>query len=310
MRRTLGNLILLIIVGAVAYAYRGPLAVGWTQLYSRYFPCKQPLTYSIGSFDTRFGMTKEKFLEAVKEAEAIWETPVKKELFAYAPEGKLTINLVFDYRQEATEKMQALGLSVDDDQASYDALRAKYAALKQEFQARKAEYDSVVASVEERHAAYNAEVAQWNNKKGAPKDVYDRLNAESAALKVEVTRIRSLEGELREVQESLNALVTVINQVANNINASADEFNRIGKERGEEFTEGLYTSDRSGQKIDIFQFSDRKKLVRVLAHELGHALALEHVEDPKAIMYRLNQGTNSELAEADIAAVKTQCKME
>lgn len=47
--------------------------------------------------------------------------------------------------------------------------------------------------------------------------------------------------------------------------------------------------------------------MRVLAHELGHALGLDHVDDKEAIMYQLNQGDNLTLSEADIKALKTKC---
>lgn len=307
MKRTLTNLFLLAIIGAGVYIYRAPIQAGWMNLYSQYFPCTQPITYSIGSFDTRFGISKESFLQSIKKAEAIWETPIGKNVLAYAPDGKLKINLVFDYRQEATIKMRALGLSVSDDRASYDALTAKYNVLKQAFQEKNAAYKETAAGIEARNRAYNTEVSGWNKKKGAPPDVYARLSEEGAALKRAVEDIRATEAELQRLQDDINALVTVINQVANNINVTATEFNTIGKSQGEEFTEGLYTRDQTGERIDIFQFNDTEKLTRVLAHELGHALSLEHVDDPKAIMYRLNQGANTSLTPADISALKKQC---
>lgn len=307
MKRTLGNLLLLLALGVFVYVYRDPISINWDRLYSQYFPCKQPITYSIGSFDTRFDISKEQFLKVLAKAEGIWEEPITRELFVYDPNGKLKINLVYDYRQEATEKLRKLGLSAEDNQASYDTLIARFKAMKQEFETQKSAYKTLVANLEQRNSVYNTEVTRWNRKGGAPKDVYTRLQEESASLKDTVEHIRSVESELQTRQDDLNALVTVINQVANNINAKAEEFNAIGRARGEEFTEGMYTSDKTGQKIDIFQFNDSAKLARVLAHEFGHALALEHVEDPKAIMYRLNQGVNTALTSADISALKLQC---
>ncbi len=307
MRKSISNTLLLIALGVFVYIYRVPISLNWDRLYTQYFPCKKPITYSIGAFDTRFGISKAEFLKVLAKAEAIWEKPVARELFAYAPNGKLTINLVYDYRQKATEKLRSLGLSVDDNRGSYDTLVARFKAMKQEFEVQQAAYKTLVANFEQRNDAYNAEVTRWNRKGGAPKDVYQRLQDESTSLKGALEYIHSVESGLQKRQDDLNALVTVINQVANNINAKAEEFNAIGRARGEEFTEGMYTSDSSGQKIDIYQFNDSEKLVRVLAHELGHALSLEHVEDPKAIMYRLNQGANTALTSSDISALKLQC---
>ena len=262
MRRFLGNLILLAIVGAGIYVYRGPIVAGWANLYLQYFPCTQPITYRIGAFDERFGITKESFLKSIEKGEALWETSIGKDLFTYASDGKLTMNLVFDYRQEATIKMRALGLSVSDDRVSYDALTARYDILKKEFQEKEASYKAVVASIQARNNAYNMEVAEWNRKKGAPPDVYARLSEESASLKQSVEAMRARESELQRLQDDINALVTVINQVANNINVTATEFNNIGKSQGEEFTEGLYTRDATGERIDIFQFNDTRARAR------------------------------------------------
>jgi len=71
----------------------------------------------------------------------------------------------------------------------------------------------------------------------------------------------------------------------------------------------VYERDADGERINIYQFESKEKLMRVLAHEFGHALGLDHVEDSQAIMYRLNNGVNQKLTEADISALSERCNL-
>ena len=46
-----------------------------------------------------------------------------------------------------------------------------------------------------------------------------------------------------------------------------------------------------------------------ILHEFGHALGLEHLENSKAVMYRLNNGVNEKLTIDDILALKKRCNL-
>lgn len=308
MRRTARTLFLFAILAGLLFVLRDPLQNFLDRSARQVFPCTQPIAYAIGSFDSRFGISRDEFLEAVRAAEQIWEKPVAKNLFVYVPDkGDMPIDLVYDFRQEATEKLRELGLVVKDDKASYDALAAKYDEMVAGYDRKKAQFESRVVSFERENDAYNAEVARWNKKGGAPKDVYERLTAEKEVLEKEAADLTRVQDELNKSVEEINAFVVTLNRLAAVLNLNVARFNEIGEQRGGEFEAGSYQSGPDGARITIYEFEDREKLVRVLAHELGHALGLSHLEDPGAIMYRLNEGANEKLTAADVAVLRERC---
>lgn len=301
------NYIFLIAVTVGGFYYREPIESVWNQAFSDFFPCKRVIAYSLGDFDTRFGISKEVFLGALSDAEEIWEKPLGKDLFRYEEDGYLKVNLIYDTRQETTQTLKNMGVAVENTKDSYNSLKAKYDNVLANYGQDKADFEKRLAVFEARKKVYESEVAAANKKGGASRETYDRLNEEKEYLNQEISALNSLQRSLNNKVEDVNALAKALNQLAVSLNIDVKKYNTVGRTLGGEFEEGTYTSDTSGQRIDVYQFDNRTKLVRVLAHEFGHALGLDHIEDSKAIMYRLNNGVNEKLTAGDLELVKSHC---
>ena len=273
-------------------------------------PCEQPVTYSLGEFDTGFGLSKAQFLAVAAQAASIWNAALGKTLVAPAAEGAagdVIINLVYDYRQQATDQLKKLGVSIDTTKSSYEALKARYDSMIADYNNRKATLDSEIVAFETAKAAYESEVSSWNSRGGAPPVQYAALQREKAALDIQVAEITQSQNALNQSVNTIDATVSILNGLVNALNLNVKTFNGVSVSAGKQFNEGEYVEDASGQRIYVYEFADQDKLLRVLAHELGHALGLEHVSDQNAIMYYLNEGSNEKLTAADLAELKRIC---
>ena len=273
--------------------------------------CEEPLTYAVGSFDRRFNISHVDFLEALTLAEAIWEEPSDRNLFIYSPEeADLPVNLVYDYRQETTSTLSNLGETLERNEEAYNTLRATYLGLKASYDKATAVYDSRLPAFNTANDAFALQVEAWNDGPRTSKNEFENLGKARSALEREAEELKRLENELNKVVVEINQLVEELNSTAEHLNLNVDRYNTIGSSRGETFTGGIYYENNNEQGIDIFEFSNRDKLVRILAHELGHALGLEHTNDPEGIMYYLNQGESTTLSPTDLDSLEILCGIE
>ncbi|MDB5188082.1 MAG: matrixin family metalloprotease [Candidatus Kaiserbacteria bacterium] len=313
MRRMYDILILVVVLGIGVYLYSTHKNQAWAMLRearSSVAPCSTPLTYSIGTVDSHFGIKKDMLIKDLAEAEDVWETPAKKELFTYvATGGDVTVNLIYDNRQASTDALKNIGLEVDSSLANYNEIKQKYAALHAQVANEQKTYDSETSDYSDEEAAYNAEVEQWNQKGGAPGSAYAQLQQQKIALQAKYAHLKALQSKLNSDIDTLNAEATVLNQQIVQLNLNVDQYNQTGSSGGT-FEEGVYEEKNYIQTINIYEYSNHIQLVRVLAHELGHALGLEHVDNSKSIMYKINTSTSLVASSQDIAELDRVCRLQ
>lgn len=309
MNKKTKNLILLVTLFVVILIFWRDIQGGLSEIKNELFPCKEPKTYSVGVFDRRFDVPKEDFVSAVQEAEVMWEEAAQQELFSFAEAGGMSVNLVYDSRQEATEKLQELGGLINSDKETYNSLKEEYENLRSDYFIEKTEFEQSVKNFEARKVEFESQVQYWNSQGGAPQGEFNKIEAERSALNREAGELNTTQSTLNQKINDINAMAIALNKIAQTMNKGVSNFNEIADIHGEEFEEGNYEFDSLGERINIYQFESRQKLVRVLAHEFGHALGILHVEDPDSIMYKLNDSSNMELTEDDINALKEVCKL-
>lgn len=282
---------------------------GYYFLYIYKGPCEAPITYRLGSIDPRFGVSTTTFEKDIEEASAIWNSAIDRQLFEYDPNGSLVMNLVYDIRQEATQQESKLAAINGEYGAQADAVKEQYVALEEEYRSLEKEYRDQVHSLQSAWDAYNSNVAYWNSRGGAPRKEYNALSAERDKLVAEQNSLEAKRQELNQLAAQINGLISQYNELVKKINANVDTINNDGI-AGTQFEQGIYISDGAGTRINVYQFDDQTYFIRVLTHELGHALGLGHNNNPESIMNPLNQSESLTLTPEDLEALKTACSIE
>lgn len=280
MMKFVNFVFLLIMVGAlVGFGYVN------RDKYKAFFdlmhPCDQTITYRVDTVDPKFNLSRDKFVADVQEAAKVWNGSSGKNLFSYDTNGKVSVNLIYDERQAQSNQINALDNQLNSQKGQLDAQIADYKAQ--------------VANFKNRLAAHNATVESWNQQGGAPQDEFDKLEKERADLQTQADQLNSLAKKLNLTSENYSLGV-------GKLNSAIDTFNTELANKPEE---GIFMGDKN--RIEIYFDNNQAELVHTLAHELGHALGLEHNTSQQSIMFAYTSKT-VKVTSADINELNALCR--
>ncbi|MFZ2038702.1 MAG: matrixin family metalloprotease [Minisyncoccia bacterium] len=287
--------------------------VWWQKVQNRFSPvsCVAPIMYRIDKIDERFNLEREELESLVTEASEYWNDGFSKYiLFASSTESNaITINMVYDLRQEATHTLQVLDTNISENKVVYDALKNQYSTKKDVYDSLMVEYNNLVANYEKKLNEYTTGVEYWNARGGAPEaefKKYENLKSEISDMsKIVSSKLRVL----NSLVDELNLLGEKIQKEAVAVNKDIENYNNSGLV-GKEFEQGLYSSRGFTKEINIYQFDSKEKLLNIIKHELGHALGIEHNLDVNSIMHKINLDTAKNILPDDLKQIVVNCRQQ
>ncbi|MDQ3268689.1 MAG: matrixin family metalloprotease [Pseudomonadota bacterium] len=283
-------------------------------------PCGIPIHVAMGSVDPRFGFDAATATRALKEAAALWQEAVEAEMFVWSDHPKaMVVSLQFDQRQHVVNRQRSLRSGIDRDRSQLESYDLTLKQWGERIEAERRAHDRLGQTFAQRARAHEDEVASWN----AARSPHARTEARRQAIEAEAASIQMMRAELRQALNQLNRDIADYNRRAREQQQHAEQFRgRVAQyntlSSPQPIESGRYSYDREqGRRIEVFRAGDYNDLVWIFAHELGHAIGLDHLNHPGAVMNELlHDGEISQrgpdrplqLSAVDRAAVSALCR--
>lgn len=279
-------------------------------------PCAIPVHYALGEVDAGFGFDDFTVSTALAEAAGLWQALTDTLLFLESDHPRaMTVHLRFDARQRAANTRRSLRSGLERDRVALQADEAELLQWNERIEANRAAHERDGELLARRARAHEAGVRTWNENPA------QRSEARRRALEGEGTALRHALEELERAGRDLNSDIDAYNRRAAELRRRSEDFqgraSRYNEASSDEPVEsGRYSYDRErGRRIEVFRAESYDDLVWVLAHELGHALGIGHVEEPGAVMHAMlhddyaahAEGRPVTLGAADHAALLAIC---
>ena len=274
-------------------------------------PCERPLSYRITELDPRHDIDRRELEREVAEAAALWEDAAGRSLFRpVRGEADLEIRLVYGEVQAHLQRQRARREELERDQDRHRDRWETFRERVEQLERRRERHEQEVAEHERRQERLAERVERWNRGEiERTPQARERLESEQEALQREAASINERAEALQDRAAELERRQEELLAEQEALRERVERFNR-GAERLQGFQAGQYERQGRTGRITVYQFRDRAELRTILAHELGHALGIEHVEGRRSVMYPTMSAANRDpdgLSRQDRAALREVC---
>ena len=302
-----------VFLAAGVYIFQ-PISAG-VEAFSKTPPCSQPLRYTIGSIDSRFSISKNELNEAMNAAARTWNSGTDMTLLEERTgdpvKGDIVIQLVYDERQERTDRELRFRERIRSQQIRLDRQQLQHDKKRELFDQRSEEYREFAAQTSRQLNELNSWVEEKNKNGGFVGTELEQFNRRKQDVENAQEKVRQKQKELDQLARSINSEMDELNEKFDAHNKMIDQYNNefAGDLR---FAKATFQKTTDGGVVTVNQFMNKKELVLILAHELGHAMGISHLRQPESIMYsqmgqqQLNPSV--QLTETDIQAVRQLCE--
>ncbi|MEL7834511.1 matrixin family metalloprotease [Fodinibius sp. N2] len=275
---------------------------------SKSVPCQQPLTYQLGDIDSRFDISEHELIEVLEEVEALWSSALGRDVVDFSESGTVLVHLIYSEEQQRTDAERQFSNRIKAKEQEEEVARREFDRLSKRYEQKKQDVQQTLETYNETASTYNELAQKWKGKEATSEII--------AKFKKLEQQIKNLEADLKHKKKNLQQLHQQANNKTEQLNRLVNEYNQLIDEYNERYSEprrfdqGRFVKQGTQEEINIYQFRNRAQLKTVLAHEVGHALGLKHVSNPKSIMHKMmaeqNMG-NLQLTDEDITALQQQC---